>query len=214
MRILAIVVLAMLVSTAAMAAGGPDFTTNYPTATGHIDQWGVWKLEAGTWNLYQPAGNLLRNNVEVTADVEIWEHDTLGADKVDFHFGRTGTDALVAMPISAVVSGTVQSNNNCTVDIWAASPCPSLRYLKYESSAFGDAGTNIPLTWEYSLAADSGFLPCTFPNGDAKAVAFPDGFGTNAVDKTFYIRLTATPDALQADGHYKLDPVISVTPTL
>lgn len=188
-------------------------TGNYATMSGSIDQWGVWTQVNGEWKLQRPAGTALQNNIDVQANVEIWERDTLDASNIAFHFGRTGDNALAAMPISAVLTGKVQSNNNCTIDIVAPEGCNSLYDLVWDSGAFGDTGANIPVKWYYSLNENSGFVECG-RDTDRKAVAFPNGFGTMAVDKTFYIKLTATPAALQPDGVYKLDPIVSVTPTL
>ena len=214
MRTLLIVVGLVALSCAAFAQ---DYTTNYATPSGSIDHWGVWKADGANgqqWNLYEPAGALLRNNIAVSADVEIWERDTLNADNVVFHFGRTADANLVAQPISQVLTGTVQSNNDCTIDIWTT--CASIQALKYKSG-FAGSGADIPLTWEYKLASqdDSAYASCTYPDGPAKAVAWPSGFGAgSAVNQTFNIRVTATPQALQADGSYALDPTISVTPVL
>jgi hypothetical protein len=212
MRILLIGILILVVAGAALA--DVNSTLNIPTKSGSIDQWGVWVTpdNGTTWLRENPVGTQVQNNIALTANVEIWERDTLDANTVNFHFGRTSIDG-VAQPISVVLKGLIQSNNDETVDIWAADGT-SLKLLKANSGQFGDLGADIPCKWYYGLTEATATTECTYDSGDQKAVAFPTGFGTMALNQTFCIKVTATPNAYQADGSYVLDPTISCTPCL
>lgn len=230
MRLLLIAVAMLTIASGAFAQTTQPpvvnaLTDNYATLSGSIDQWGVWQNSAapgtgGTWTWTGPSG-AIANTFDVTAKVELWERDQLDANLVDFHFGHTaqvtGSDSpLVAEEVEAVLTGSVQANNNVTIDIVAPAGCSSISKLLYVdgSGYFNDAGSFIPITWEYKLAGASSWSPCDTTSVATKAIAFPGGFGTNKVDQDFNIKITAKPEALQADGSYHLDPVICVTPTL
>ena len=115
-------------------------------------------------------------------------------------------------PLEAILSGTINGSNTLFWNLTSSQPqvgAPPILY--YAENIFGNTnpalGTNVPLTWEFSL--DGGpFNPMTLLPDNTLTTTFPPG------PHTFQVRITGTPVYHQADGYYHLQLTQCLVPQL
>ncbi len=185
----------------------------------------VYNYSDYTWDGGTESGSDL---FSVMCDVEMWLNMHLDAHDIYYH-KADGTTSM-----SAVVGGWLESNNG--QHLFVAVPTDQqgkgeefLKNLVFQQDGFGrDTASSgdaspIPMTWElrddgaagggygawnpplaYSTAGNAGQL-----HGYSFSLA-----GDQAGMIRFQIRNTITPAEYQADGEYRMDPIIAVAPAL
>ncbi len=167
----------------------------------------------------------------VMCDVEMWLNMHLDAHDIYYH-KADGTTSM-----NAVIGGSLECNNG--IHLFVAVPTdqqgkgePFLQNLYFVENGFGYTGaaghtsgdgSPIPMTWELrdDGALGDGYGAWTAPlgystagnNGQLHGYSFSLA-GDQAGMIHFQIRNTITPAEYQADGEYRMDPMIAVSPTL
>jgi hypothetical protein len=183
----------------------------------------VYDYDDYAWILGSEDGS---SDFSVKCDVEMWLNMHLDAHDIYFH-KADGTTSM-----SATVAGWLESNNGQY--LFVAVPTeqqskgePFLQNLVFTEDGFGREtvssgdGSDIPMTWElrdddagggwrswatgtYSTAGNAGQL-----HGYSWLLA-----SGNAGLINYQIRTSISPAKYQADGEYRMDPVIAVAPAL
>lgn len=193
--------------------------------TGYVYDFATYGWVGGTST---PNGSEL---IDVSCDVEMWLNFHLGAHQVYFH------KADITSNMEAVISGSLQSNNGQWLFV-TAPLCPTNEPASSQEVLsnlhFVGNQLNNPDTPTSGVSAD---IPLNWYLADDNAVAGPigpyslmtwSGAGNNGRTEGFTYRLAGgqagminfrikaqiLPDAYQADGKYRMDPVIAVAPAL
>lgn len=195
--------------------GSPSFETGYIYDVGY-----AWTGGTGTLAPFA-----------VKCDVEMWLNQGLNAANVYFHKADTTT------AMSATVSGWLESNNGQWLFVKVPDCAPTgtpphteqeiLSNLYFTKDGLGRTtitsgiATPIPVTWELRDDAATGtwgsFTPGIFStggnNGQLHGMTWLlAGGGLGHIN--YEIKVSIAPAAYQADGEWRMDPVIACAPEL
>ncbi len=204
-----------------------DYQANWAVAGAGSSSWaGWWDADDGDW-VPTVGGD---DGLEVTAYVELYASQEQENEAI-FHWGLPPFGAQ-----SVALNGTIVSNHPCWVgirkdgwveadettkgsnlvfqkDFWDRTG-PVTSPVVSGASDLSDTTADIPITFDMDVAG-GGYYPMNWSGGVAAANWgwYSDGrLPAGTVNYSF--KITATPDAYQADGKYELDPQVVVVPDL
>ncbi|HUT73937.1 MAG TPA: hypothetical protein VM221_03765 [Armatimonadota bacterium] len=222
------------------AAPAPAGPKNYYTAvsgSGYVFG-GVYDYDDYIWMqcFGTPEGDM---NIQVIADVEMWEFLTLGASTVYFHQGQPGdgltipTNPDTPVPQSADIPGTLSSNNGqfCGLvkNTWTSTDKAKADGLVFLEDGWGrnrawhvtnrpnDIWQDIPIAYSLDDNNTGTFVPGAWSGGNNSqdwGYWWLVNNGDACVNRPYTFRLTITPLPLQTDGRYYLDPTWATMPAL
>jgi len=204
-----------------------NYQTNWTQVGGNQTWQGWWDADDSRWVPVDGGGD---DGLVVTAYVELYAGQTQKTEAL-FHWGKPPFAAM-----SAVLPGSIVSNHPCWVGIrkpdWEQTHQADASALTWDSSfpgwssgivtspvvsgvsVLGDTIAAIPITFAMDVAG-GGYYPMQWTGGAGSANWGWYSDGRLPVGTTAYnFKITATPNAYQADGKYTLDPQIIVVPDL
>lgn len=230
------VALLMLVGTAGFTApldNGEDGELNTPAVT-YTNVYGAPTFARGYVYDYSTFGWVGGSgdtaNFDVKCDVEMWLNMGVNANNIYFHKANESTS------MEATVSGWLQSNNGQYLFV-AVPPCTladgqteaqllsNLYFVKdglNRETATSGVAAPIPVKWwlrddQAGVGGWTQFREGAFSdggnNGQLHGMQWLLANGAAGLIK-YEIKVAISPDAYQADGEYRMDPVLACAPEL
>jgi hypothetical protein len=235
-NLIAAVALLMLVGTAGFTApldNGDLGELGTPAAT-YTNVWGAPTFARGyvyDYSNYEWVGGTGETaNFDVKCDVEMWLNMGINANNIYFHKANATTS------MEATVSGWLQSNNGQY--LFVAVPACEASHEESEADILSNlyfvkdgwarnntptSGVSAPIPVKWWLRDDQAgagwtdFREGAFSNGgnngQLHGMTWLLANGAAGMIK-YEIKVAISPDAYQADGEYRMDPVLACAPEL